>query len=488
MSASDMSENVVTLPRRVRYLSPLLLVGILLLAGCKGPKYLNQDFDLRDDGDRITELRFTATRHIDSIADVKTIKADVWKLEHYAYPDSIRMFVRVIDTTGFVVTHMADPYKRPGAPDYFPSLVEHLGSRRRVKDSVVRQYAVREIGALDSIPANIALAIDCSGSMKGAKPTLDLGTELFVGMKRGFDKISLTAYHKVIDQVFPLTDDSAAMMREFREYVKRPIGLFTSTYDGIMTSLKTLDNVPLDQPKVCVVFADGDENTSNTKVTEIFEYATKHNISIYCVGFGFAKDEPLQDLSLYTGGKYYRAYTKRDLLAIFQDIWNSLRNYYLVTYRPPRFEGIHTADLTVQIPGRDTLIARGVYDKTPLNPMIDSSEFSKRILFAFDESIIEQASYPIMDELADALQRFDNVVLEIQGHASRNGPDDSRTEYNQKLSERRAESVKEALVMRGIDASRLRTRGFGFLMPLVPNDTPENQALNRRTVFKILRK
>ena len=332
-----MSDNARTPSGLLRFLSPLLLCGILFLTGCKGPKYLNQDFDLREDGERVTELRFTATRHIDSITDVKTIKADVWKLEHYTYPDSIRMFVRVIDTTGFVVTHMASPYKKPGAPEYFPSLVEHLGSRRRVKDSVVRQYSIREIGDLDSIPANIALAIDCSGSMKGAKPTLDLGTEMFIGMKRGFDKISLTAYHKVIDQVFPLTDDSTTMMREFREYVKRPIGLFTSTYDGIMTSLKTLDNVPLDQPKVCVVFADGDENTSNTKVSEIFEFATKHNISIYCVGFGFAKDEPLQDLSLYTGGKYYRAYTKRDLLAIFQDIWNSLRNYYLVTYRPPRF-------------------------------------------------------------------------------------------------------------------------------------------------------
>lgn len=465
-----------------------VVVVVSIVAGCKGPKYLNQDFDLRDDGERTTELRFTATRHIDSIVDVKTIKADVWKLEHYSYPDSIRMFVRVIDTTGFVVTHMAAPYKKAGAPDYFPSLVEHLGQRRRIKDSVVKNYTVREVGEQDSIPANIALAIDCSGSMKGAKPTIDLGSELFIGMKRKCDKISLTAYHKVITEVFPLSSDSTAMLKAFREYAKRPIGLFTSTYDGIMSSLRSLDKVSLDEPKVCVVFADGDENTSTTKASDIYEFATKHNISIYCVGFGFAKDEPLQELSLYTGGKYYRAYTKRDLLAIFQDIWNSLRNYYLVTYRPPRFEGLHTADVTVQIPGRDTLIARGVYDKTPLNPMIDSSEFTKRILFAFDESIIDSSSYPILDELADALQRYDRVVLEIQGHASRNGADDNRVEYNQKLSERRAESVKEALVQRGIDAIRLRPKGFGFSMPVVPNDTPDNQALNRRTVFRILRK
>jgi outer membrane protein OmpA-like peptidoglycan-associated protein len=277
------------------------------------------------------------------------------------------------------------------------------------------------------------------------------------------------------------------MFREFREFKKSSQGLFTATFDGIMKSLQTLKDVPLDQPKVCVVFADGDENTSTVRLSDVYEYATRHNISIYCVGFGYANDQALQDLSLYTGGKYYRAYTKADLLAIFLDIYNSLRNYYLVTYTPPRYEGIHNVYLTVDVPGRDTMVARGTYDKTPLNPLADTNEFSKRILFAYDESIIDTSSYVIIDELADALLRFDRVVLEIQGHASRSGPDDNRVEYNQTLSQRRAESVKQALVDRGVQGFRLKTRGFGFSMPVVPNDSEPNRALNRRTVFRILR-
>jgi outer membrane protein OmpA-like peptidoglycan-associated protein len=397
------------------------------------------------------------------------------------------LFVRVLDTTGFVVTHMAEPYKAASAPDYFPRLMERLGERRRVRDSAVRNFRVREIGELDSIPANIALAIDCSGSMKGAKPTLDLGTELFIGMKRKCDNISLVGYHKVITEVFPLSGDTTAMLREFRSFKKRSQGLFTATFDGIMKSLQTLKDVPLDQPKVCVVFADGDENTSSVRLSDVYEYATRHNISIYCVGFGYANDQALQDLSLYTGGKYYRAYTKADLLAIFLDIYNSLRNYYLVSYVPPRYEGIHNIYLTVDVPGRDTMVARGTYDKTPLNPLADTNEFSKRILFAYDESIIDTSSYIIIDELADALLRFDRVVLEIQGHASRSGPDDNRVDYNMTLSQRRAESVKQALVDRGVQAFRLKTRGFGFSMPVVPNDSETNRALNRRTVFRILR-
>lgn len=461
-----------------------LFVAICLaLVGCKSSHKLRQNFDLREGGERTIERRFTEAKHIDSV-DVKALTSDVWKLEHYKYPDSIRLFVRVLDTNGFVVTHMADPYKRPSAPNYFPLLIEKLGAKRKKKESIVQAFTVQEFGEQDSVPANIALAVDCSGSMKGAKETIDLGTELFIGMKRACDRISLTAYHKSIQVVFPLTGDTAYMLSEFRAYKKNSQGLFTSTYDGILKTLATLKDAPPDEPRVAVVFSDGDENQSLAKIGDIFEYATKNNISIYCVGFGYANDEPLQDLSLYTGGKYYRAYTKKDLLAIFLDIYRSLRNYYLVRYTPPRFDGLHNIELTVDVPGRDTLMARGLYDKTPLNPIDPRDEFSRPILFAFNQSEIDSASYYILDELAEALERFERVLLEVQGHTDNVGTE----EYNQKLSLARAESVRSGLILRGIDGSRLRTRGFGFTMPVVANDTENNRALNRRTVFRIIRK
>lgn len=465
-------------------MKPLLFFFVALsLLSCKSVHKLSHEFDLRDNGQRASETRYVSTRSIDSV-DLAALKTDIWKLEHYAYPDSIRLFVRVLDTNGYVVTNMAYPYKTEGAPDYFPLLVEQLGARRRKQIVEISPFQIREYGEQDSIPTNIALAIDCSGSMKGAKETIDHGTEIFVSMKRACDNISLTAYSKEIKTVFALSADTGTMLREFRQYKKNSQGLFTATYDGILKTLQTLKNVPLDQPKVCVVFSDGDENLSTTKVGDIFEYATKHNISIYCVGFGYAQDEPLQDLSLYTGGKYYRAYTKQDLLAIFLDIYRSLRNYYLVTYTPPRYEGLHTVDLTVQVPGRDTMIARGIYEKTPLTPMDPRDEFSKPILFAYNQSTIDSSSYYILDELSDALERFDRVVLEVQGHTDNIGTE----QYNQTLSEARAEAVKTALVSRGVDATRLRTRGFGFMMPVEPNDSEENRAKNRRTVFRILRK
>ena len=77
-------------------------------------------------------------------------QADVWKVEHYTYPDSIRLFVRVLDSNGYVVTHMADPYKAPDAPDYFPNVVETLGTKRKNKRVPVSPYSVREFGEQDS--------------------------------------------------------------------------------------------------------------------------------------------------------------------------------------------------------------------------------------------------------------------------------------------------------------------------------------------------
>ena len=61
-------------------------------------------------------------------------------------------------------------------------------------------------------------------------------------------------------------------------------------------------------------------------------------------------------------------------------------------------------------------------------------------------------------------------------------------EFNQGLSEARANAVRDAMIARGISPNRLRARGFGLTVPVASNDTEEGRAKNRRTVFRILRK
>lgn len=75
------------------------------------------------------------------------------------------------------------------------------------------------------------------------------------------------------------------------------------------------------------------------------------------------------------------------------------------------------------------------------------------------------------------------LVVEISAHTDDKGSDD----YNNKLSQNRAESVVKYLTSKGIIAERLVAKGFGKTLPAVPNDSDENRAKNRRVEFKILK-
>ncbi len=108
---------------------------------------------------------------------------------------------------------------------------------------------------------------------------------------------------------------------------------------------------------------------------------------------------------------------------------------------------------------------------------------NNQIRFEFGSDRIDPRSFPLLDEVASVLKKNPDVgpVL-IEGHTDNIG---SR-EVNLNLSKRRAKSVVNYLIEKGIDAKRLRSDGFGFDRPVATNDTPLGRAKNRRTEFKLL--
>ncbi|OQX25396.1 MAG: hypothetical protein BWK80_15810 [Desulfobacteraceae bacterium IS3] len=102
------------------------------------------------------------------------------------------------------------------------------------------------------------------------------------------------------------------------------------------------------------------------------------------------------------------------------------------------------------------------------------------LLFAFDKWDIRSQYYPILDEAAVILKKNPGLKAEIQGHTDNKGT----AAYNEKLSRKRAESVKAYLVKKGIESERLTTSGYGFTKPVAPNKTKEGRALNRRVELK----
>ena len=104
--------------------------------------------------------------------------------------------------------------------------------------------------------------------------------------------------------------------------------------------------------------------------------------------------------------------------------------------------------------------------------------------FEFNSAQLTAQSYPILFYAVQNLNDNPDIKVEIQGHTDNIGSN----EYNMKLSQRRAETVRDYLVSKGIDPSRLTVKGYGETMPIADNNTPEGRALNRRIEFKILNK
>ncbi|MBV8062192.1 MAG: OmpA family protein [Nevskia sp.] len=101
--------------------------------------------------------------------------------------------------------------------------------------------------------------------------------------------------------------------------------------------------------------------------------------------------------------------------------------------------------------------------------------------FEFNKATLTVNAKTLLDQVADALLARKDIKVEIDGHTDGKGG----AAYNQKLSERRAESVKQYLVGRGIDADRMTTKGFGKSMPVADNSTDEGRELNRRVELKV---
>lgn len=99
------------------------------------------------------------------------------------------------------------------------------------------------------------------------------------------------------------------------------------------------------------------------------------------------------------------------------------------------------------------------------------------VLFDFDKSDIRPDAAAALQKLAVIIRAQPKGQTRIEGHTDSKGDD----AYNQKLSERRAESVKNWLVAKeGVDGSRITTKGWGETKPIAPNDTDANRQKNRR--------
>ena len=103
------------------------------------------------------------------------------------------------------------------------------------------------------------------------------------------------------------------------------------------------------------------------------------------------------------------------------------------------------------------------------------------ITFATDSASISPNFNPVLQDVAKVINNYEKTVLQIEGHTDDTGADS----YNQTLSERRAQSVKNLLVTYNVNPTRVTTVGLGEYQPKVPNTSAENRQMNRQVELKI---
>lgn len=115
-------------------------------------------------------------------------------------------------------------------------------------------------------------------------------------------------------------------------------------------------------------------------------------------------------------------------------------------------------------------------DGCPLNKKEDLDQLKTGINFMTASTVLTKSSYGTLDDIAYLMGKFMDVNLEIQGHTDNVGD----TRYNNNLSQKRAQSVVNYLIKKGVAVSRLRAVGFGASKPIADNNTANGRAQNRR--------
>lgn len=265
-----------------------------------------------------------------------------------------------------------------------------------------------------------------------------------------------------------------------------PIGLLgfgnsTAIKDALYEAVVTLSKDSISDSKIIILFTDGYTNTDQNPLalSDVIRMAIDHNINIVPVGFGSYIDVPyLESIAYYAGGDFYQVFHEDEFNQLFDNILVDIGLNYELEFSPCMFGDEIEIELSLQ--GLQKPLTASTFFSTPPK---EGYSIDLDILFPEAGAQIDQAAdLEELEQLVLLLTAKSDLRIVVEGHTDKVGAE----KYNLDLSLRRANAVKEYLVKKGINSSRIETKGYGWSIPAYPYQGNEKEnPLNRRIEVKI---
>lgn len=334
---------------------------------------------------------------------------------------------------------------------------------------------ILEYKDINSSPISLAIVMDHSGSMGEERAkNMQLAVQKLIENKRNKDRITLIRYDNKIALHGGPESDVSKLKASHQINGLQGYGSLTATRDAIIEAVSVLEKEPLTHKRAVVVFTDGYDNSSKLEIDDVVKAAREKNIFVSTVDYGYNVNEKmLKEIANRTYGIYHHIYLTHEFDYVFEDIYNRLSNYYLIEYDVDSF-GDHKLKLKICVDGKEFFDEFSYNNTPPVGSLV-----LLNVLFDHDKSTLKKESKKAVKMLADYMKNNPELNIELHGHTDNTGNPD----YNLKLSDKRAETVKNELVSLGIEDKKISFIGHGDTKPIADNNTNDGRANNRRTEF-----
>jgi len=393
----------------------------------------------------------------------------------------IEITVRSVDITTFpMIKIMIEAYNRLGEPlDTLTSENLFVFEKGRKRDIL----QVEKIPVAENVPVDFVFAVDITGSMQpiinSIKSNISVFTQTLV--KRGIDyRLGLILFSDDIEKVYDPTPNVSDFLKWINPVKARGGGDEKENALEALEAAAKIINWREEANRVCVVITDapyhqkGEDGHGVTDQTtaSMIEMMQKNDIRVFTIVPPKLINYKL--ISSKTRGTFYDI--DYPFSTILDNFSSQLTNLYYLTFESTEETIPDSIEIALFSSESKQLIRKTI-------PIVELGRklIIENLLFQTNRADLPETVREL-DILAEFMENKKNINILVEGHTDNVGTN----VINDKLSEARANSVRNYLISKGISPKRIEIKGLGKRRPLATNDTEFGRRLNRRVEIVII--